>query len=125
MHLLRHVRMCLRPFLRRESPRQVPRRSAKPRIGSYVVHVQGALRLLTQAGMSDDLWVWLMNQGWRVEHYRPDRRAYRHIPASYVTRLIDADPSQWERLMIAAIQYAEYRPAGGRTDHRDYTVRVR
>ena len=110
MNLLRRLHSCLRSLFQEQIPRRIPRRCVKPRIGSYVVHVQSQLRLVVQAGMTDDLWHWLMDQGWRVEPYRPDRRAYRDIPASYVTQLIDADPSDWRPLMDEAIQCAQTKP---------------
>jgi hypothetical protein len=91
--------------------RQLPRRSAKPRIGSYVVHVTSGVRMMVQAGMSDELWIWLMDHGWRVVTYRPERRRYRDIPSSYVTQLIDSHASIRNSLMTEAIQNAESRAA--------------
>jgi len=91
--------------------RELPRRSRKPRIGASIVHVQVGLRLVVQAGMSDELWQWLMDQGWRVVTHRPERRRYLDIPASWVTRLIDADPEHRERLMHEAMQSAQSRSA--------------
>ncbi len=64
-----------------------------------------------QAGMSDETWIWLMDKGWRVVTHRPDRRQYRDIPASWVTRLIDADVSQRESVLIDAIANASSRSA--------------
>jgi hypothetical protein len=68
--------------------------------------------------MSDELWQWLMDQGWRVEVYRPDRREYRDIPGSYVTQLIDADPAQRAQLMAEAIANAQPKAALVRGQHR-------
>jgi hypothetical protein len=39
-----------------------------------------SVRLTVQAGPSDDLWIWLLDAGWRVVTHRPDRRRYRDIP---------------------------------------------
>jgi len=80
-----------------------------------VIHAQDGLRLVVQAGMSNDLWLWLMDQGWCVETYRPDRRAYKDIAPSYVTCLIDSHPSQREKLMDEAIVNAQSRDALART----------
>ena len=101
------LRTRLRSLLGEQVPRAVPRRSRKPRIGSYVVHVEEGLRLVLQAGTSDELWQWLMDRGWRVPSHHPDRRAYRDIPVSCVRRLIDADPSHWEQAMFEAIMSAQ------------------
>ena len=49
------LRTRLRSLLGEQVPRAVPRRSRKPRIGSYVVHVEEGLRLVLQAGVSDAL----------------------------------------------------------------------
>jgi hypothetical protein len=62
-----------------------------------------------QAGLSDDLWKWMMDHGWRVVAHQPDRRHYREVPASLVTRLIDSDPALRARLMAEAITLAEVR----------------
>jgi hypothetical protein len=48
-----------------------------------------------------------MKQGWRVESHRPDRREYYDLPASYVTRLVDADPSERKKLLTEAIESAQ------------------
>jgi hypothetical protein len=111
MSLLNRLRTRLRRIRGERFERQVPHRTAKPRIGTQVVNVQKGLRLVVQAGMSDELWKWLMDHGWRVEPYRPDRRDYADIPASYVTRLIDADPAQRRALMAEAALNAQSKAA--------------
>jgi len=118
MGVIAEFRARMRLLLTEQVERRVPRRSAKPRIGARMVHVEQALRLTVQAGTSDELWRWLMDQGWRVDLYRPDRREYRDIPASYVTQLIDADPAQRERLMAEAIANARPKAALVRRQHR-------
>jgi hypothetical protein len=100
-------RTRLRSLLGERIPRSVPRRSRKPRIGTYVVHVEEGLRLVMQAGLSDEQWLWLMDRGWRVSPYHPDRRAYRDIPVSFVTRLIDADHEHREQVLFEAIMSAQ------------------
>jgi hypothetical protein len=104
------LRTRLRSLLGEQVRRDLPRRSRKPRIGSYVVHVEEGLRLVLQAGTSDELWQWLMDQGWRVPSYHPDRRTYRDIPVSFVTRLIDTDPAHREQVMFEAVMSAKPTP---------------
>jgi len=113
MILISSLRTRLRSFLnvREYLQRRLPRRSSKPRIGSYVVHVEENLRLVVQAGMRDDLWKWLLDQGWRIETYRPDRRQYRNIPSLWVTALIDAEPAFRQKVMDNAIGSAQPRAA--------------
>jgi len=117
MGLIVAFRARMRLLLTEQVERRLLRRSAKPRIGVHVVHVEQALRLTVQAGTSDELWQWLMDQGWRVEPHRPDRREYRDIPASYVTELVDVDPAQRERLMAEAIANAQPKAALVRRRH--------
>ena len=97
--------------LRQQLQRRLPRRSSKPRIGTYVVHAEHRLRLVSQAGMSDDFWKWLMEQGWRVETFRPDRRRYLDIPVSWVIALIDAEPAFREQVLAQATASAQPRAA--------------
>jgi hypothetical protein len=93
--------------------RVLPRRCSKPAIGTRVVLVEGNMRLTVQAGLSDTLWVWLLDAGWRVEPYRPDRRHYTEIARSEVARLIECNPVHRKRLLDQAIRDAEYRSEAG------------
>jgi len=107
MGLLDTLRARLRRLKGERLRRRLPGRGPKPRIGAHVVHVEKGLRFVAQAGMSDELWFWLMKQGWRVESHRPDRREYYDLPASYVTRLVDAEPGDRKKLLVEAIQSAQ------------------
>jgi len=102
------LRNRVRDFIRTQKPRSLPRRSAKPAIGAHIVF--GDVRMTIQAGMSDDLWRWLLEQGWREPGYRPDRRRYREVPSTWVTRLIDAPPEARARVLEGAIENAVHRP---------------
>jgi hypothetical protein len=95
--------------LRRD--RALPRRSGKPPIGACVV--SGDLRMTIQAGLSDECWIWLLDEGWRELTYRPDRRHYREVPSSWVTRLIDALPEARPMVLTAAVSKASTRPTLG------------
>ena len=59
--------------------------------------------------MTDSLWHWLVNKGWREITYRPDRRRYRDLPATHVTQLVDAAVEHRERVLEAAIANATLR----------------
>jgi hypothetical protein len=110
MDALRSIRDRLRSLAGERRPRRLPRRSARPQIGVRIVQVESSVRLTIQAGLSDELWIWLLDGGWRVVTHRPDRRRYRDISWSQVTRLIDCDPASRERLLTEAIWDAESRP---------------
>jgi len=105
------LRNWVRGILQVRRARRVERRGGKPTIGTPVVRED--LRMIVQAGMSDELWVWLLDQGWREPRYRPDRRSYRDIPSSVATRLVDAAPDAWERVMRACEDQAVVRPGRG------------
>ena len=113
MSLIKRLRARLRSLLDEEVTRSLPRRTPKPHIGAHVVQVESSLRLVVQAGLSDELWLWLMDRGWHVATHHPDRREYRDIPASCVTRLIDSDPAQRDRLMAEAVLSAQSKTALG------------
>lgn len=102
------LRNRLRGFLHVQKERMTPRRGAKPTIGAHIVC--GDVRMTIQAGMSDELWRWLLDQGWREPSYRPDRRSYREVPSTWVTRLIDAPPNARAQVLDAALAKASHRP---------------
>lgn len=112
MNLVGPVRDRVRTLLRIRVERGLPSIGARPGIGSRICC--GDVRLTVQAGMSDGLWRWLVRQGWREITYRPDRRLYRDVPTAYVTRLIDANPDERERVLAAAIVNATARRMAGR-----------
>ncbi len=89
--------------------RALPPLGPKPRLGAKIVN--GDLRMTTQAGLTDSVWNWLIQHGWREETYRGDRRVYRELPPSLVAELFDAtDSGERERLLELAIAEAESRP---------------
>jgi len=101
------LRSRVRDLLSLHKPRALPRRGPKPAIGACIV--SNDVRMTIQAGMSDDLWRWLLQQGWRELTYRPDRRHYREVPSTWVTRLIDAAPELRTAVLAAAIAKAVHR----------------
>jgi hypothetical protein len=105
------LRNRVRSLLHIKKERGLPRRGRKPSIGDYIVC--GNLRITVQAGFADELWAWLMEQGWRELTYRPERRNYRELPVSWVTRLIDATPEERPPLLGAATARASFRPSLG------------
>jgi hypothetical protein len=88
--------------------RNLGRRTARPAIGTQIICKD--LRMYVQAGMSDDLWAWLMDNGWREIAYFPDRRQYRDLPSSWVTRLVDVLPGERAAVLAAATEHAVRRP---------------
>lgn len=79
-------------------------RAPKPRIGARAI--RGELRMTLQAGLSDELWNWLQDRGWREVKFSPDRRKYKDIPPTHVHELIDAQPEQWSEVLMRAMAAA-------------------
>jgi hypothetical protein len=80
------------------------RESAKPAIGATLCCA--GLRMTVQAGMSNDLWQWLIKLGWRELHPRENRLNFKPLPTALVTRLFDCEPDERERVLLAAIRQA-------------------
>lgn len=112
MNLVTQVRDQVRTFLKIRRERDTPPVGQRPSLGAKIVC--GDLRMSVQSGMSDSLWRWLVQQGWREVMFRPDRRRYREVPHAYVTRLIDVAPEERGRVLAAAEANAAYRPVAQR-----------
>lgn len=99
---------ALRTLLNIRQRRGLPRAGLKPRVGAKIV--LDDIRIIVQAGLSDALWSFLVDAGFREVTYRPDRRHYRDVPPSLVTNLYQAPSSEWQSLLIEALKEASKRP---------------
>ncbi len=109
LEFVSHVRDQVRTLLKIRCERAVPAESSKPSFGAKLFC--GDIRMTVRSGMSDALWRWLLNQGWREVVVRLDRRQYKDIPSAYVTRLIDSETNEErKRVLTAAVANAQYRP---------------
>ena len=88
--------------------RKRPRGWLKPAPGARIVLED--FRIVVQPGLSDALWNFLAQGGFREVAYRPDRRGYRDVPPALVANLYNASPDDWQALLIAALQEASRRP---------------
>lgn len=80
------------------------REASKPPIGATICCA--GLRITVQAGLSDELWHWLVSLGWRELGPKENRLRLKPLPTTLVTRLFDAQPDERERLLISAIRQA-------------------
>jgi len=88
--------------------RSRPPAGPKPRMGAKIyLH---DVRMVVQSGLSDELWEWFTQLGFREVTFSPDRRHYRDLPRSLVARLYDAPREEWRPLLKVAIQEATKRP---------------
>jgi hypothetical protein len=101
------VRDRLRVILGIRRERSLPPRRSKPGVGARIV--RDDVRMLVPAGMSEDLWRWLQDEGWREITFRPDRRSYRDIPTSRVQQLANCASSRRAEVLHEAIDEAHLR----------------
>lgn len=111
MSPVRDIRNQARNLLGLRRNRKPGRVGPKPRIGSHAVFQD--VRITVQAGLTEELWSWMVEQGWREAIFRPERRRYREVPASYVTRLIDSVPEERPRILATALEKAVNKPTVG------------
>jgi len=99
---------AIRTLLKIRRRRTAPRASAKPALGAKIAMED--FRIVVQAGLSDELWIFLVQAGFREVIHRPDCRRYRDVPPSMVTELCQAPPEEWQALLLAALKEAVKRP---------------
>lgn len=83
--------------------------TSKPAIGA-TIRCSG-MRMSVQAGLSDDLWHWLVSQGWRELAPGENRLQLKPLPTTLVTKLFDAQPAERERVLMNAIRQITRRPS--------------
>lgn len=81
----------------------------KPAIGA-TLRCSG-MRMTVQAGLSDELWHWLVSQGWRELAHGENRLQLKPLPTALVTKLFDAQPADHERALASAIRQVTRRPS--------------
>lgn len=108
--MFRFISDQFRTLFRIRSARQSNFPGPRPPLGAKISRQD--VRMTVQAGMSDDLWRWLTDRGWRQITVRHDRRSYRDVPASMVTHLIDAGPDERGAVLRMAIAAATMRSNG-------------
>jgi hypothetical protein len=91
-------------LLGRKKEQQRRRAASKPAIGATLCCA--GLRMTVQAGLSDDLWQWLVKLGWRELQPRENRLHFKPLPTALVTRLFDCADDDRERVLLAAIREA-------------------
>lgn len=81
----------------------------KPPIGATICCA--GLRMTVQAGLSDELWRWLVSLGWRELERGQDRLKLKPLPTGLVTRMFDSEPSERERVLLGAIRQVTRQPS--------------
>ena len=83
------------------------RETNKPAIGATICC--SGMRMSVQAGLSDDLWHWLVSQGWRELAPGANRLQLKPLPTTLVTKLFDSQPQEYERVLMNAIRHITRR----------------
>jgi hypothetical protein len=94
--------------LARRKREELRRLARKPHVGATIYCAD--LRMSVQAGMSSDLWRWLVGRGWRALEDNARRHRLRALPSSTVTALVDASADRWEDLLATAMKQAIRKP---------------
>lgn len=85
------------------------RQTNKPAIGATICC--SGMRMSVQAGLSDDLWHWLVSLGWRELASSENRLQLKPLPTTLVTKLFDSQPAEYERVLTSAIRQITRRPS--------------
>jgi hypothetical protein len=104
-----------RTLFKIRTERKLPPPGPKPRLGAKIVLHD--VRMSVQAGLSDEMWKWLQDLGFREITHSPDRRRYRDMQPSMVARLYDAPRQDWRSMLKQAIREAAVRPAPAPDTH--------
>ena len=94
--------------LARRKRDELRRLTNKPHIGATIFCAD--LRMSVQAGMSWELWRWLVSRGWQELDDLARRNRLRAVPTSAVMALFDSTPERWEELLGSAIKQAIRKP---------------
>jgi hypothetical protein len=98
----------IRTLLKIRQERQRLPAGIRPCVGAKIV--MGGVRMTVEPGMSDELWHFLVQAGFREVTYRPDRRRYREVPRSQVVDLYKAPSERWRELLRMSLREAVERP---------------
>ena len=85
------------------------RETNKPAIGATICC--SGMRMSVQAGLSDDLWHWLVGLGWRELAPGENRLQLKPLATTLVTKLFDAQAADRERVLTNAIRQLTRRPS--------------
>jgi hypothetical protein len=104
MDLNRLFNTPLNELFGRRRPPIATARPDKPRQGATLCCA--GLRMPVQAGMSDEMWNWMVGLGWRELRSGENRLHYQPLPSTLVARLYDVAAEDRQRVLVAAIREA-------------------
>jgi hypothetical protein len=83
-----------------------PRTAAPPKARMGATLCCAGLRMTVQAGLTDEMWQWLVALGWRELRSGENRLHYRALSSSLVNRLYDVAPDDRQKVLLLAIREA-------------------
>ena len=89
---------------RKRPPMPLAPNAPKPRMGATLCCA--GLRMTAQAGMTDEMWQWLIALGWRELRSGENRLHYRALSSLLVNRLYDVEPDDRQKILLLAIREA-------------------
>jgi hypothetical protein len=76
--------------------RKVPTSKQFPKSGSFIVRAEA--QMMVTVDLTEELWEWLVLQGWRANSFPRDRRQYVQWPTNSMAILAKAPPGERENL---------------------------
>jgi len=76
----------------------------RPKMGATLCCA--GLRMTVQAGMTEEMWHWLIALGWRELRDGENRLHYRALSTSLINRLYDVDADDRQKVLLLAIREA-------------------
>lgn len=76
--------------------RKAPTSKQFPKTGSFIVRTEA--QMMVTMDLTEDLWEWLVLQGWRANSFPRDRRHYAQWPTNSMAILAKAPPGERENL---------------------------
>jgi hypothetical protein len=76
--------------------RKVPTSKQFPKSGSFIVRAEA--QMMVTVDLTEELWEWLVLQGWRANSFPRDRRQYAQWPTNSMAILAKAPAGERENL---------------------------
>jgi hypothetical protein len=85
--------------------RKAPTSKQFPKSGSFIVRAEA--QMMVTIDLTEDLWEWLVLQGWRANSFPRDRRQYAQWPTNSMAILAKAPPGERENLYRGLMKRTE------------------
>ncbi|MFZ6873568.1 hypothetical protein ACO0LF_16040 [Undibacterium sp. Di27W] len=97
------IKNGFRTIFRMRHERELPPPGPKPAFGSTVVYKRLKMQLIVP--IDYEQWEWLTEKGWRTLDMRSNRRRYFKVPRKAVIRLLHANETERETLLLQILEH--------------------